>query len=158
MIWGEGVDVRLRSCSNSHIDIVVNGEGGAFSWRATGFYGHPNAKEEAYLMRVAKDAEKSKHAAMIRLDRVVADERWVAHFPEAQVQHISMSTSYHCLLALFLRKKRPIKSTKRRFMFEDIWVRDERCRGMIESVCAPTQASVDGCIVDKSKMCQSQLT
>ena len=28
MIWKEGTDVRLKSCSNSHIDVVVhNGAG-----------------------------------------------------------------------------------------------------------------------------------
>ena len=42
-------------------------------------------------------------------------------------------------------------------MFEEMWVRENSCRGIIESVWAPTQASVDGCIVDKIKMCQSQL-
>ena len=94
---------------------------------------------------------------MVRLDRVVADERWVALFPEAQVQHISMSTLDHCLLALFLRKKKLIKPTKMRFMFEEMWVRDERCRGVIESVWVLTQVSANGCIADKIKMCQSQL-
>lgn len=53
---------------------------------------------------------------MVRLDRVMANKRWVEQFPEAQVQHISMSASDHCLLALFL-KKRPIKPTKKRFIF-----------------------------------------
>ncbi|KAK7837548.1 hypothetical protein CFP56_021109 [Quercus suber] len=43
MIWRDGVDVRFMSCSHSHIDVVVHGEGGACPWRATGFYGHPDA-------------------------------------------------------------------------------------------------------------------
>ena len=37
MIWSEGVDVTFMSCSHSHIDVVVHGEGGASPWRATGF-------------------------------------------------------------------------------------------------------------------------
>ena len=45
MLWREGVDVRLRSVSHSHIDVCVIGEGGACSWRATGFYGHPDARK-----------------------------------------------------------------------------------------------------------------
>lgn len=45
MLWWEGVEVSLRSCSNSHIDVVVNSEGGASSWRAMGFYGHPDARK-----------------------------------------------------------------------------------------------------------------
>ena len=68
-----------------------------------------------------------------------------------------MSTSDHCLLALFLRKKKPTKPTKRRFVFEEIWVRDERCREVIASAWAPSQANTDGCIAEKIKNCQSQL-
>ena len=37
------MDVRLKSCSNSHIDVVVCGEVGAKPWRATGFYGQPDS-------------------------------------------------------------------------------------------------------------------
>lgn len=40
MIWREGVDVRFKSCSNSHIDVVVHGEGRSNPWRVTSFYGH----------------------------------------------------------------------------------------------------------------------
>jgi len=35
----EGTDVRLKSYSNSHIDVVVFGKMGTTPWRATGFYG-----------------------------------------------------------------------------------------------------------------------
>ena len=42
-MWKEGAEVCLQSCSNSHIDVVVREGNGALSWRATGFYGHPDA-------------------------------------------------------------------------------------------------------------------
>ena len=45
ILWHEGVDVRLRSVSNSHMDVIVNGEGGVFSWKATGFYSHPDVRK-----------------------------------------------------------------------------------------------------------------
>ena len=54
---------------------------------------------------------------MVRLDRFVVDERWINQFSEAHVQHISMSASDHCLLTLFLKKKRPFKPIKKRFPF-----------------------------------------
>ena len=41
MLWKEGVDVRFKSCSHSHIEVVVQGEGSGGPWRTTGFYGHP---------------------------------------------------------------------------------------------------------------------
>ena len=43
MLWKEGADVRFKSCSNSHIDVVVCEGNGALPWRATGFYSHPDA-------------------------------------------------------------------------------------------------------------------
>jgi len=45
MIWKEGLDIRFKSCSNSHIDVVVFDEKGSNLWRATGFYGHPDARK-----------------------------------------------------------------------------------------------------------------
>ena len=43
MMWKEGLDVRFRSCSNSHIEVEVHGSSASTPWRATGFYGHPDA-------------------------------------------------------------------------------------------------------------------
>ena len=43
MLWKEGADVRFKSCSYSHIDVVVCEGNGALPWRATRFYGHPDA-------------------------------------------------------------------------------------------------------------------
>ena len=70
---------------------------------------------------------------LICLDRVVANKGWTARFTEAQVHHISMSTSDHCLLVLFLRKKTPPKSARKekRFFFEAMWARDDRCKEVI---------------------------
>ena len=45
MLWHEGVAVSLRSCLNSHIDVVVNGEVGVSSWRVAGCYGQPDARK-----------------------------------------------------------------------------------------------------------------
>ena len=41
---------------------------------------------------------------MVRLDRFVADERWIDQFFEA---HLDVYTD-HCLLALFLKRKDPL--------------------------------------------------
>ena len=42
MMWKEGSDIRLRSCSNSHIDVEVHSSAAPTPWRATSFYGHPD--------------------------------------------------------------------------------------------------------------------
>ena len=38
MLWKEGTDVSFKSCSNSHIDVVVHKGATSISWQATKFY------------------------------------------------------------------------------------------------------------------------
>ena len=45
MIWKEGYDIKFKSCSNSHIDVVIHGEFGKPPWRATRFYGQPDTNK-----------------------------------------------------------------------------------------------------------------
>ena len=45
MIWKKGMAISLKSCSNSHIDVVVEGEANQDPWRATGFYGQPDSSK-----------------------------------------------------------------------------------------------------------------
>lgn len=61
MLWKEGVDIWFKSCSKSHIDVIVYGEGGLNPWRATGFYGHPDARKRHIswrLLETLKDQSK----------------------------------------------------------------------------------------------------
>ena len=45
LIWKEGIEVCLKSCSHSHIDVVVRDGLMQNPWRATSFYGHPDASK-----------------------------------------------------------------------------------------------------------------
>ena len=47
LIWKEGTEVLLKSCSHSHIDVVVRDGSMQNPWRATGFYGHPDASKRS---------------------------------------------------------------------------------------------------------------
>ena len=42
MIWKKGTAIRLKSCSNSRIDVIVEGKANQDPWKATGFYGQPD--------------------------------------------------------------------------------------------------------------------
>ena len=44
MLWREGKKVTFKSCSHSHIDVVVCEEENGKNWRVMGFYGHPDAR------------------------------------------------------------------------------------------------------------------
>nr|POE69176.1 hypothetical protein CFP56_66333 [Quercus suber] len=74
---------------------------------------------------------------------MVANGKWVEKFPDAQVHHFSMSASDQCMLALYLTKKKRTKPTKRRFVFEAMWARDERCREVIERAWDPLRDSCE---------------
>ena len=45
LLWREGTYICFKSCSHSHINVVVNGEGSKSPWRFIGFYGHPDTEK-----------------------------------------------------------------------------------------------------------------
>ncbi|XP_050258890.1 uncharacterized protein LOC126703871 [Quercus robur] len=218
MLWKEGADVRFKSCSNSHIDMVVCEGNGALPWRATGFYGHPDAgmrpiswnllellnrqcnmpwvvfgdfneilnsdEKLGWLERDARQMECFREClsncglfdlgfvgqrftwcngrigdqrTLVRLDRIVANEAWLNMFPEAKVVHRSMAASDHCLLSLSIRMRETRKVARKRFMFEEMWTREEGCREVIERAWDPLDCNPELSIQKRLKCCQFQL-
>ena len=218
MLWKEGTDVSFKSCSNGHIDVVVCEGAGAQPWRATGFYGHPDAgmrhsswkllellkrqcdmpwvvfgdfneivnsdEKLGWLERDASQMEMfrecliecgladlgfvgqhftwcngrmGEHRTLVRLDRIVANEKWLRMFPEAKVFHKAMAASDHCMLNLSLRKRVQRRGKGKRFMFEAMWTREEGCREVIESAWDPLNANPNVHISDRIKSCQNHL-
>lgn len=78
-------------------------------------------------------------------------------YSEVKVHHVAMSTSDHCMLALFLENKVPLRPMKRRFLFEAMWTRDERCKQIIEMACDPLRESPNFQIQDRLRSCQVHL-
>ena len=93
----------------------------------------------------------------LRLDRVVANEGWMLRFPDARVFHSSMSISDHCLVKLSLKRDHNRRPQKKRFMFEAMWTRDERCRQIIEDAWDPLRADTEFQIHEGLKSCQDHL-
>ena len=218
MLWREGIDMRFKSCSHSHIDVVVYDVGGVIPWRASGFYGHPDARKRyeswdllgslkiqcdmpwivfgdfneithpdeklGWLDRDANHMRSFREClslcglidlgfvgqrftwcngrfgdqrTLIRLDRMVANGKWVEQFPEAQVHHFSMSASDHCMLVLFLTRKKRTRPMKKRFVFEAMWARDDKCREVIERAWDSLQGSCEFSIVGRIRSFQAHL-
>ena len=78
-------------------------------------------------------------------------------FPEASVHHVALSISDHCLLSLFLQRRKTRKPNKKRFFFEAMWVREAGCREIIEEVWDPVGCVSRNKISDHLKNCQEQL-
>lgn len=86
---------------------------------------------------------------------MVANEGWVAMFPKAAVHHVSTSTSDHCLLALMIEKRGLPKP--KRFIFEEMWTHDERCKEIKERAWDLLMVSPDTQIQNRIMNCQTHL-
>ena len=71
--------------------------------------------------------------------------------------HRSMAASDHCLLSLSLRVRGPRRAIKRRFMFEEMWTREESCREVIESAWDPWNCSPAMSIQKRLQRCKGRL-
>ena len=94
---------------------------------------------------------------LLRLDRMVANANWMELFQEARVHYFSMSSSDHCLLLLILKKGQPKKSIKKHFFFEAMWMREERCREVVELYWDSFRGEPKYKITNKLKNCQENL-
>ena len=45
LLWREGTEVSFKSCSNSHIDVIVRKDPTSSLWRVTIFYGQPETEK-----------------------------------------------------------------------------------------------------------------
>ncbi|XP_050262669.1 uncharacterized protein LOC126707113 [Quercus robur] len=68
-----------------------------------------------------------------------------------------MSASDHCLQVLWLERKVCSRSPKRRFLFEAMWSRDERCKKVIEEAWDPLRVDPNFQIHDRLRNCQTRL-
>ena len=87
----------------------------------------------------------------------MANEKWLKMFLEANVFHKAMAASDHCLLNLSLRKRVQRRGSRKWFMFEAMWTRDEGCREVIETAWDPLNANLDVQVRDRIKSCQAHL-
>ncbi|KAK7835123.1 hypothetical protein CFP56_023793 [Quercus suber] len=181
MLWKEGAEVQFKSCSNTHIDVFLCEGNGAKPWRATGFYGHSDA---GWLDRDDRQMEGFREClsncglfdlgfvgqrftwcngrigeqrTLVRLDGMVANKEWLNMFPEAKVVHISMAASDHCLLSLSLRMRALRRVTQKRFMFEEMWTKEEGCREVVERAWDPLDCNPELLIHKRLKRCQAHL-
>ena len=69
----------------------------------------------------------------IRLDRALATAAWKSQFPGASVQHLTMSTSDHSMIAVYMPPLKPRhKHHQLPFYFEALRLRDPRCAEVVE--------------------------
>ena len=88
---------------------------------------------------------------------MVANEEWLNLFPEAKVYHRAMVASNHCLLSLSLRMRGLKRAVKRRFMFEEMWTREEGYREVIETAWDPLNCNPNMPIHKRLQSCKDHL-
>ena len=67
-----------------------------------------------------------------RLDRALATPKWLALFPIAKLFHLTSLASDHSPLALRMVKKSHKRRQKKMFRFEAMWLKDQRCEGVVQ--------------------------
>ncbi|KAA3480901.1 reverse transcriptase [Gossypium australe] len=78
-----------------------------------------------------------------RLDRGVANDRWMVLFPRGNVQHLPYTTSDHCPLLINIDNVvSPPRS--RRFHFESWWILEESLEGIVRDCWASSSAPLVG--------------
>ena len=88
----------------------------------------------------------------ICLDRALAIATWKQKFPRTTVQHVSMSTSDHVVLATHLSTQRPHHLHNRPpFCFEPMWLCDPHCAevvqdALLEGLYKPNGAQITNCL------------
>ncbi|XP_075666081.1 uncharacterized protein LOC142635915 [Castanea sativa] len=88
----------------------------------------------------------------IRLDRALATAAWKQKFPKATIQHVSMSTSDHAMLAIHLPTQRPHRLHHHPpFHFEAMWLRDPRWvevvqNAWLEGLYKPNGVQITNCL------------
>ncbi|KAA3457419.1 reverse transcriptase [Gossypium australe] len=87
-----------------------------------------------------------------RLDRGVANDKWISLFPKVCIQHLPFAASDHCPLLINLRDVR-ILSRANRFHFEAWWTMEES----FESVLKDIWESTSGELMEKLKILQGGL-
>ncbi|KAM2165482.1 hypothetical protein COP2_038937 [Malus domestica] len=69
------------------------------------------------------------------LDRVFASQPWLNLFPESRVFHLNQSKSDHLPLLVEIRcsAASPSRRGKKRFIFEEMWLKEESYEAIISS-------------------------
>lgn len=67
-----------------------------------------------------------------RLDRGLATQQWRNLFPTAEVRVLEVATSDHLPLHLHLKKQIYVQKRKR-FRFENVWVKDQDCLNLVKT-------------------------
>ena len=87
-----------------------------------------------------------------RLDRAMANQEWSILFNTAYVFNLETPTSDHSALFLDFMERPRIR--RRRFRFENAWLKEAECKGIVVS---SWERSVNGHIQEKIKQCSGDL-
>ena len=96
----------------------------------------------------------------VRLDHGVANQEWYNLFPHFDVHHLSFSNSDHMVIRVQLRRQSQsqIGMYKKRFWFEEAWVKDKSCEDAIANDWSvPFNGIIMFQVCNKIKECRKKL-
>ncbi|KAL4625871.1 hypothetical protein ACB092_05G056600 [Castanea dentata] len=186
LLWREGTDVRFKSFSNSHIDVNIHDGSIPTLWRATRFYGQPDAAKRYIsweLMEVLKvqsslplivfgDFNKISHSDK-QLGGPKRDARQMKDFRECLSQCGLFDLGFVGQRYTWCNGRAGERQTKLRLdrvvaseswidnfleasVHHAMWTREAGCRGVIEEAWDPL-STTRFTIIDHLKSCQEHL-
>uniref|UniRef100_A0A8R7V8Z6 Endonuclease/exonuclease/phosphatase domain-containing protein n=1 Tax=Triticum urartu TaxID=4572 RepID=A0A8R7V8Z6_TRIUA len=108
--------------------------------RDIGFTGYPYTFD---------NHQQGNRNVRVRLDRVCADDDWMARFPNAELHHLTSSRSDHCPLLLRLQQPDPRPRNRAR-RYEIMWEREETLPEIIVNSWEKVKVAGDLGVVAKS--------
>ena len=79
-----------------------------------------------------------------RLDRALATLEWVRLFPLVKLYHLSSPVSNHAPLVLRMVLNPWGRKQKKLFRFESMWLKDQRCKQVVNDAWQKGLSSVEG--------------
>lgn len=102
--------------------------------------------------------QEGENIIQLRLDRALANIKWIGKFKGVRVYHLVDSTSNHCVLLLTDSPPQRLPNAKY-FHFEALWTKNEECRDIIESSWGMgVDLSTPEGIMENLKCCASELS
>lgn len=98
---------------------------------------------------------------MARLDRGVANQGWIARFPDFKVVHITRLLSDHSAIQVFWKSPKPSRKSRGReklFRFEERWLHETTCNMVIREAWSGTGGTSSSSVPGRIQQCNRSLS
>ncbi|XP_021771683.1 uncharacterized protein LOC110735805 [Chenopodium quinoa] len=162
--WWKDINANVVSYSDHHFEVNLLDDNNTPRWRAIGIYGGGVPRSERLMDAFREDIDQCRLRDLgfkgsiftweignsmtiyVRdwLDRFLADDGWMALFPDYEVQNFPNYSSDHAPIMVSLKKRNDPGMRGKSFRFEPLWLSREDCGEIVdESWNASLELNID---------------